>query len=687
MPTAYNIYEHIATVRRNIEARTNALNEFHADSSLHFTPYGMKTMVEGNNPTGGSTEVSPPSNAPKMTIEELTKSIVPQGMASKIIPLQQQFLKTTERSKKMTEKIQNGGAATLLNPQEAASDKEEADKIAGELIEEMVNAVVGAKKDPVLKAAKINKDKINKVLPKLIENADTAHETWSNMFYRWGSNIASGASWIFAKSKELMKNILTFNFSKEGVLVAAVMILLLWWVLSALGLVASIGSVASSIGTFIMEWIGSPLMKVANTYMGTSTELLWSKGAYATATEALTAANATSRGWGCVGGGGGAGASSMLAAKIAGSANPIGLTLTGIWTSGCLFYAAGMTVADATGWSASSQAIKMGMLATETTYVRLAVNGMAPILLMTALKRNWIDIDMAKSLTAMGGMFVGAVDEGRKLHYEVKTGIIKKQGEAEAAVDQGLGMKGGVIPAEYFLNLQRTETDKILDGMIDSEDRTGKPPTIGKAALIRQSDNMIIDKKIAEADKMDVDELNTIASSSKRKRTKAQEAKLRWFLYMNGACDKDEDLSEVSKKNLQRMLKTAIQNKEKRLRKEEEIKSKREEGLSIDDINVGDILEYIHFDEDKKNPHPGEHKVTSKSAKKFGIDSGPNSQYPRKWRTVVKARSVFARRFYDMGEVPTFEKRRSEVPTIEKYIENACLADESVSIELQSLKF
>ena len=714
MPTAYNIYEHIATVRRNIESRTNALNEFHAGSSLHFTPYGMKTMVEGNNPTGGSTEVSPTSTAPAMSIDELTKSLVPGEMASEIIKLQQQFLKTTEKSKKMTEKIQNGGAAMLLNPQDASSDKKEADKIAGELIEEMVNTVVGAKRDPVLKAAKINKDKINEVLPKLIENADTAHETWSNMFYRWGSNIASGASWIFAKSKEFMKNILTFNFSKEGVVVAAVMILLLWWVLSALGLVASIGSVASSIGSFIMEWIGSPLMKVANTYMGTSTTLLWSKGEYALATKALTAANATARATSCFTGGGGVSSGSMLAAKVVGSANPIGLTLTGLWTTGCLLYTATMGVADATGYSSASQAIKTTMLATEQFYVRTAVNGMAPIVLMLALKRDWLSIETAKSLTGLGGNIKATVEKGSKLHAQVRTGLIAAQREAEASLDQAMGMKGGVIPAEYFLDLQRTETDKTLDGMIDHEDRTGKPPKIGKAALIRQQDNMIIDKKLADADKMDVDELNTIALSSKRKRTKAQEAKLRWFMYMNGACDKDEDLP--SGKKLKSMLNTAMQNKEKRLRKEEKIESKKEEGLSIDDINVGDILEYIHLDEDKENPHPGQHNVTSKSAKKFGMDGGRNSQYPRKWRKVVKARGGWGS-YFRRGEVPTFEKRRgevatfekrrgevatvekrrgevatvekrrSEVATFEKYIENACLADESVSIALQSLKF
>lgn len=679
MPTAYNIYEHIATVRRNIESRTNALNEFHAGSSLHFTPYGMKTMVEGNNPTGGSTEVSPTSTAPAMSIDELTKSLVPVKMASEIIKLQQQFLKTTEKSKKMTEKIQNGGAAMLLNPQDASSDK-----IAGELIEEMVNTVVGAKRDPVLKAAKINKDKINEVLPKLIENADTAHETWSNMFYRLGSNIASSASWIFAKSKEFMKNILTFNLSKEGVVVAAVMILLLWWVLSALGLVASISSVASSIGSFIMEWIGSPLMKVANTYTGASTELLWSKRAYATATKALTAANATARATSCFTGGGGVSTGSMLAAKVAGAANPLGLTLTGLWTGGCLLYTATMGVADATGYSSASQAIKTTMLATEQFYVRAAVNGMAPIVLMIALKRDWLSIETAKSLTGLGGNIKAAVDKGSKLHAQVRTGLIAAQREAEASLDQAMGMKGGVIPAEYFLDLQRTETDKTLDGMIDHEDRTGNPPKIGKAALIRQQDNMVIDKKLADADKMDVDELNTIALSSKRKRTKAQEAKLRWFMYMNGACDKDEDLP--SGKKLKSMLNTAMQNKEKRLRKEKKIESKKEEGLSIDDINVGDILEYIHLDEDKENLHPGQHNVTSKSAKKFGMDGGPNSQYPRKWRKVVKARGGWGS-YFRRGEVPTVEKRRSEVATFEKYIENACLADESVSIALQSLKF
>ena len=706
MPTAYNIYEHIATVRRNIESRTNALNEFHAGSSLHFTPYGMKTMVEGNNPTGGSTEVSPTSAAPAMSIDDLTKSLVPGEMASEIIKLQQEFLKTTEKSKKMTEKIQNGGAAMLLNPQDASSDKKEADKIAGELIEEMVNTVVGAKKDPVLKAAKINKDKINEVLPKLIENADTAHETWSNMFYRWGSNIASGASWIFAKSKELMKNLLTFNFSKEGVVVAAVMILLLWWVLSALGLVASIGSVASSIGTFIMEWIGSPLMKVAHTYMGTNTELLFTKGAYATASGALTKANFT----GCFAGLGGAAGGGALAAQVGAAANPVGFTLSALWVGGCALQAG----LDFTGYSSASYALKTAWLATETTYVRLAVHGMAPILLMTALKRNWINIEQAKSLTVFGGRFVGAVDEGRKLRAQVEYGIIKAGSKAENGLYSAIGVNGSVIPAEYFLNLQRTETDKIVDAMIDSEDRTGKPPTIGKAALIRQSDNMIIDKKIAAADKMDVDELYTIALSSKRKRTKAQEAKLRWFMYMNGACDKDEDLP--SGKKLKSMLNTAMQNKEKRLRKEEKIESKKEEGLSIDDINVGDILEYIHLDEDKENPHPGQHNVTSKSAKKFGMDGGRNSQYPRKWRKVVKARGGWGS-YFRRGEVPTFEKRRGEVATFEKrrgevatvekrrgevatvekrrgevatfekYIENACLADESVSIALQSLKF
>lgn len=620
MPSTYNIYEHLHNVRLKIESRTNALNEFHSDSSLHFTPYSMKTMVQGNKmeETSGA-----PLTPPPMSIDELTKSLVGESMAKQIIPLQKEFIKITEDSKEVTDKLQKGGSAQLLDPKKESS----------ELIQEMVNALNQSSSNVLLKSAKTNKDLVNKTIPKLIENVDKVHETWSQMFYRWGGNLASGASWLFTKSKEFMRNILTFNFSKEGVAVTAVIILLLWWVLSALGLVASIGSVVSSVGTFIMEWIGSPLLNVGKAYWGgMGQELLWTQKAFTAANTAMAGANTASRAVGCFGGGGGVGTGSMLAAKVVGSANPAGLALTGLWTGGCLIYAAGMGAMDSYGYSSQSLTLMKSFRAYETQVVRWAVNTTASVVLFTAYKRKWIDGTTVAAALGYGQMVKQGINDARVYSDQIENLRIKSMAKIERKMDAKVGVKPMYEYEVFKLNRKLSEIQ--VDKIVKEEDK-GKQVVIGKRHHAQLRNDLIMDKKFEHVDKMNVGALKKIVTS-KRKPSQQQMMDVENFLYMNGVCKKTDDLSKLSKQEMLAKLDIAEANKDKRSKEEEEYNEKKAEGLSIEDIRIGDKVEFIHLNKDEENPKPGVHSVTSKSAKRFGVNSGKNKEFPRKWRKVIE---------------------------------------------------
>lgn len=453
---------HVNNIRNRIHDRVKLHQQ--ANASYHFTPYSihLKEHDSESNEFGSSA----PKAAPKISIYEMTKKFVDEKTAKRMEAYQRQFLKAVKKSKETKKKMKNGGALHLLNNPNNSP----------EIIEELAETIFEGANSPIIKAANKHKDKVIEVIQKGAENIDVAHESWYDMFSRWGSNT----KWLLGKSKDFFNNLIAgkYNITWGSVVVGALVILLLWSLLAFFGII-SMGpmAVASSAWTYICTWVGD----IINTAVGGQEKLLFTNKWANEALDRYASDQVQTRALGCLGSIGGSAATGTGTAVLAGLGKFLGKSMvpgagwaSAIGTIGCVAWSGVMYTRDLYGKSAGGAALFNEFRDIETYVIRAALSSISTYFLNKAYNNGYIGKEALQSMAGIRAGVNKMVHVADKTRRGIEKICLKEMAKVDASADNSLGANG-FYSYDTLTSIQKN----VLEPMEEKE-RRGEKVVVGK---------------------------------------------------------------------------------------------------------------------------------------------------------------------------------------------------------------